>query len=422
MSSLYLNPFSGIAGDMFLGLLVDLGVEVSTLKDELDLLGVDYDLRINKINKSGIMATSLKPVFVAENESGLSFEEIMALIDNLDDFVAERAKRMFDKLARAESSVHGVPLEEVHFHELGSLDAVIEIAGAVIGLDALGIDTIYSGPVNVGSGFVTIEHGKFPVPAPATAELLKGIPIRLESPAIESELVTPTGAVILNELVDSFDMIEFTIKEIGYGAGEKFLQIPNVLRGFLGRKSISRRDYSASTDYHLTDTDSKTGSARDEVTYSPIGYLNTPYEDSAPYQVISEQEGEFCITLKDKFTSGLAELNKFKYIYVIYGLHLIGHYNLVFEPPWTGKHKGIGVFASRSPNRPNPIGLSIVELNHINRNKLFISSIDAINGAPVLDIKPYIEDLDTKESAGKGWLTEEENLDHLLLHIKGIPH
>lgn len=420
MTSLYLDPFSGIAGDMFLGLLTDLGAEKSAIREEMDLLGINYGLQVEKVNKNGIMATSIKPVFAEERASPLSLDEIDDLVGKLDESVGKKVEKMVDHLAKAESRVHGVPLDKVHFHELGSYDAVIELTGVVTGLEVLGVDRIYSGPVNVGSGFVTIEHGRFPVPAPATADLLKGIPIRLGSGEIQSELVTPTGAVMLSELVDSFREVEFSIEEIGYGAGDRSLSIPNVLRGFLGREQDLGRDHVTIYDYHFADEPSEEDTSLND--YSSIGHLSTPYEDKAPYQSVSDEDGEFSIALKEEFVPGLAELDQFQYIYVLYGLHRVQGYDLVVEPPWREKSEGVGLFASRSPNRPNPVGLSVVKLYEVKDNQLFISNIDAFDGSPVLDIKPYVEDLDSKEDAGKGWLAEENDIEHLQLHLKGIPH
>ncbi|NJE13155.1 nickel pincer cofactor biosynthesis protein LarC [Thermococcus sp. LS2] len=240
---LYLDPFSGIAGDMFLGMLVDLGLDVSKLKKELDRLNVEYELKVEKVNKRGISATSVK-VLVPEKEHheehltfhhhhGMHLSDVYAILDRLDEPIQQKAKQMFEKLAEAESKIHGVPKEKLHFHEVGAIDAIIEIVGAIVGLKLLNVEKVYCGIVNVGTGFVEIEHGKYPIPAPATAELLRGIPIHID-PSIKSELVTPTGALILSELVDGFGSINLRVERVGYGAGDRDLEIPNVLRGYLG--------------------------------------------------------------------------------------------------------------------------------------------------------------------------------------------
>ena len=246
---LYLDPFSGIAGDMFLGLLVDLGVDPEELKKRLSKLGVEFELRIRKVNKKGITATKVDVVFpgkehhedhIDHEHHGRHLSEIMKILERLEDPAREKATEMFETLAEAESKVHGLPKEKVHFHEVGAMDAVIEIAGAVVGLELLGVERVFCGAVNTGSGFVMTEHGRYPVPAPATAELLKGIPIYVDQ-KVRTELVTPTGAVILKSLVDEFRTPILRVEKVGYGAGTMDLEIPNVLRGYLGYIEPSER-------------------------------------------------------------------------------------------------------------------------------------------------------------------------------------
>ncbi|AJG41660.1 hypothetical protein TRQ7_09475 [Thermotoga sp. RQ7] len=254
---LYLDPFSGIAGDMFLGLLVDLGVDPEELKKRLSKLGVEFELRIRKVNKKGITATKVDVVFpgkehhedhIDHEHHGRHLSEIMEILKRLDDPAKEKAAKMFETLAEAESKVHGLPKEKIHFHEVGAMDAVIEIAGAVVGLELLGVERVFCGAVNTGSGFVMTEHGRYPVPAPATAELLKGIPIYMDQ-KVRAELVTPTGAVILKELVDEFKTPILRIEKVGYGAGTRDLEIPNVLRGYLGfLEGKSERDILIETN------------------------------------------------------------------------------------------------------------------------------------------------------------------------------
>ena len=153
-----------------------------------------------------------------------------------------------------------------------------------------------------------------------------------------------------------------------------------------------------------------------------IGHIYTPYQEQTPYQPQKNADGDFYILLDKKYTNGLKKLSTFKYIYVIFYLHkVIRDTKMKVIPPWSHNSE-IGVFASRSPNRPNPIGLSIVELKKIEGNKLYISGIDAYNGSPVLDIKPYIDELDAKKDANFGWVQETGDLEHIKLHIKGIAH
>ncbi len=156
--------------------------------------------------------------------------------------------------------------------------------------------------------------------------------------------------------------------------------------------------------------------------FRQIGIIRTPYTDNAPYQPVQEDEGDFYIVVDPQYVNGLHKLVEFRYIYVIYYIHRIEReLSMAVSPPWAGGDE-IGVFASRSPVRPNPIGLSIVRIKRIVKNKIFTSGLDVFNGTPLLDIKPYVKDLDSKPDANYGWIEEIDDYEHLLLHIKGIPH
>jgi tRNA-Thr(GGU) m(6)t(6)A37 methyltransferase TsaA len=157
--------------------------------------------------------------------------------------------------------------------------------------------------------------------------------------------------------------------------------------------------------------------------FKQIGTIKTPYTDNAPYQPIDEDEGEFRIVLNDEYSEGLLELSSFRYIYVIYYVdRLRGRLSMVVSPPWTSGAK-VGLFASRSPARPNPIGVSIVRLKKIVGNEIFTSGMDVFDNTPLLDIKPYVRDLDSKDDANYGWIDGlNGDEEHLLLHIKGVPH
>ena len=156
--------------------------------------------------------------------------------------------------------------------------------------------------------------------------------------------------------------------------------------------------------------------------FEQIGIIRTPYIDNAPYQPI-EEEGDFRIVVDPQYTDGLYKLAKFRYIYVIYYIHRAKKQELsmIVSPQWIDGEK-VGVFASRSPIRPNRIGLSIVRIKSIVNNEIFTSGLDVFDGTPLLDIKPYIKDLDMKGDANYGWIKDLDNYEHLLLHIKGIPH
>lgn len=165
-----------------------------------------------------------------------------------------------------------------------------------------------------------------------------------------------------------------------------------------------------------------TAEARKEYPLHPIGVIRTPYVDNAPYQPVADDEGEFSICLDPAYADGLRDLDRFRYIYVIYLVHKVSRkVSMTVSPSWT-PGTSVGVFASRSPVRPNPLGISIVRLKRVEKNVIFTSGLDVFDGTPLLDLKPYVKDLDTKDDANLGWLEDLEDQDHLMLHIKGIPH
>ena len=238
MKTLYFDCFSGISGDMIIGALIDLGLDVNFLKKELKKLNLkDYDIEVKKVMKNGIDSTKFN---VVENHKHHHHEErnlkeINKIIDTsrLDIETKSTIKKIFLKIATAEAKIHNKFIDKIHFHEIGTIDTIIDIAGAVIGFKKLGIEKIYCSKLNVGTGFIEFSHGKFPVPAPATAEILKNVPVYNNN--IEAELVTPTGAAIITTLADKFgEMPTMKVEKISYGAGTKDLEQPNVLRVFLG--------------------------------------------------------------------------------------------------------------------------------------------------------------------------------------------
>ncbi len=160
----------------------------------------------------------------------------------------------------------------------------------------------------------------------------------------------------------------------------------------------------------------------ESIAFQPIGTIHTPYTDSAPYQPVEDDRGEFRVVLDPVYADGLHLIEKFNYIYLLYYIHRLSRkMAMTVSPPWA-EGRRVGLFASRSPVRPNPIGLSIVRLKGVRGNVLTTSGLDVFDGTPLLDIKPYIRDLDTKSDANYGWLEGVRDRDHLLLHIKGIPH
>lgn len=240
MKIAYFDCFSGIAGDMILGALLDSGLELSALKKELKKLPLTgYKLEAFKTEKHGIRGTKFE-VKTPKEKTHRNLKDILKIIDrsSLDKKIKESSKKIFRRLAEAEAKVHGVNVDKIHFHEVGGVDAIIDIVGTVIGLDLMGAEKIYSSPLSFGRGFVEFSHGKFPVPAPATVELCKNIPVRYTD--IEGELVTPTGAAIITTLAEFSERLDFKIKKIGYGAGSMDLkETPNLLRVMIGEKDVA---------------------------------------------------------------------------------------------------------------------------------------------------------------------------------------
>jgi len=234
MKTLYLDCFSGISGDMFLGAMLDLGLDEKTFLNELSKLPLsDYKLEIKKTSKGGITGTDVY-VIAYESHPHRHLKDIYEIIDKseLNPYVKLKSKEAFLKLAQTEGRIHGKKPEEVHFHEVGAVDSIVDIVGAFILIDMLDIDRVYSSAVNVGSGLVKCAHGTLPVPAPATLELLKGIPVYSEGE--EGELTTPTGALLLSLLAEGYGPIpKGMVIQTGYGLGKKERKSPNVLRAVL---------------------------------------------------------------------------------------------------------------------------------------------------------------------------------------------
>jgi len=235
MTIVYFDCFSGIAGDMILGALIDLGLEIKDLKKELEKLDLSgYEINVKKVEKNHITGTDVY-IIVKEKQHHRSLSDIENIIDKskLDKEVKELSKKIFFRLAKAESKIHNVKIDEVHFHELGAVDSIIDIVGAAIGLKKLGIENVFSSHLPLGKGFVKCSHGTIPIPAPATVELLKNIPVFQTD--INHEMVTPTGAAVITTIASSFgEMPLMKIKKVGYGAGKIESENPSLLRVFLG--------------------------------------------------------------------------------------------------------------------------------------------------------------------------------------------
>lgn len=235
MKVAHFDCFSGISGDMTLGALIDAGVDAEQIRHGVDSLGLPVQLRVEKVRKGGFAATYVQVVAPEEHQHRhLHHVEEILQRGRLSEKQRELALRIFRRLAEAEAAVHGMPVQKVHFHEVGALDSIADIAGAAIGLDLLGVEHFTSRPVPTGTGTVKCAHGLMPIPAPGTAELLKGVPLA-PSP-IKAELTTPTGAAILTSVVREWiDQPVMTVERVGHGAGRRDLEEqPNLLRLFVG--------------------------------------------------------------------------------------------------------------------------------------------------------------------------------------------
>ncbi|MCZ0874798.1 LarC family nickel insertion protein [Peribacillus sp. AS_2] len=285
MRTLYFDCFSGISGDMVIGALIDAGADPVQMEEELKKLNMDeeYNLSWGKVVKNGITSTKFDVILTSKSDQthehshshehehsdghshshehehshgheqslghehnhshvphthhgSRTYKQIVEAINeaNFNESVANMSLAIFKKIGEAEGHIHGLPLEKVHFHEVGAVDSIIDIIGAAILIDQLGIESVQSSAIPTGSGHIHIDHGIYPVPAPATLEILKGVPIA--SNDIRSELATPTGAAIAAVLAGNFGSLpSMTVESIGYGAGSKtFENHPNVLRVIIG--------------------------------------------------------------------------------------------------------------------------------------------------------------------------------------------
>jgi uncharacterized protein (TIGR00299 family) protein len=232
---LHFDCFSGISGDMTLAALVDAGVDAEAVRDGLASLGLPIRMEAAKVRKGGFAATQVT-IEAPEEHAHRHLPDVEEILNRgrLTSAQRELALRIFRRLAEAEATAHGMPLEKVHFHEVGALDSIADIAGVAIALDLLGAQRITSRSVPTGSGMVKCAHGLMPIPAPGTAALLKGVPIAPST--IKAELTTPTGAAILSTVVQEWiESPAMTIERIGHGAGQRdFLEQPNLLRVFVG--------------------------------------------------------------------------------------------------------------------------------------------------------------------------------------------
>lgn len=248
MRALYFDCFAGASGDMTVGALIDAGADVNELRRQLASLGLSgYEISTEPVNRSGILATKFNVTVDEASQPHRHLKDIAEIINRstLSELTRRRALRAFELLADAEAHVHGTTRDRVHFHEVGAVDSIIDTVGAMIGFELLSIERFFASRLRVGHGMVKAAHGLLPVPAPATAELLRDIPVYAGD--IEGEFVTPTGAAILATLCDDFGPLpEMRITKTGYGAGTRNPQgFPNVLRVVIGELTIKDQSIGA---------------------------------------------------------------------------------------------------------------------------------------------------------------------------------
>ncbi|WP_409021709.1 LarC family nickel insertion protein [Dellaglioa sp. P0083] len=253
MNTLYLDAFSGISGDMFIGALLDLGIDFEEFKKELAKINVDgYELKNEKISKSSIFGTSFDVRIHGEKDHGFieqhhhthdvrHLTDILKIINDSDlkDVIKEQATDVFTEIAKAEAIVHNIEISEIHFHEVGALDSIIDIIGCFIALDLLNVNKVISSTLTDGSGFIDVAHGRMPVPVPAVMQMRVGSQILIKQDiAIHTELITPTGMGIVKNIVSEFSEIpsELTIEKVGYGFGKRETGGFNALRVLLLEK------------------------------------------------------------------------------------------------------------------------------------------------------------------------------------------
>lgn len=266
----YLDCASGISGDMMLGALIDAGVDLATVQAGIDSLGLpSCQLKTDEVKKQAFRALQLT-VEHEEEHAHRHLHHIVAMIEgsSLTAVQQRQALAIFQRLAEAEAKVHGSTIEKVHFHEVGAVDSIADIVGSAIAWDLLGVDRIVCAAVPTGTGFIEIAHGRCSIPAPATAELLAGVPLAPSD--VDGELTTPTGAAIVAAMVDEFGPLPpMAVESIGYGAGQADFDHPNLLRLVVGQAT---GDASSSSDAFETDRITLLETNLDDATGESIGH------------------------------------------------------------------------------------------------------------------------------------------------------
>ncbi len=254
MRAVYFDCFAGVSGDMIIGAQLDLGVDLESLKQQLASLGLGgYEIKSRRVERSSIAAAKFDVEVDETAQPARSLADIRSIIvgSSATDHVKDQAIRVFERLAEAEARVHGTTPDKVHFHEVGAVDSIIDIVGAMIGFEVLGVERFFCSPLRLGSGSVETAHGRLPIPAPATAELLRGAPVYAGE--IEGEFVTPTGAAIVATLCEEFGALpQMKIARVGYGAGSRDPKgFPNALRLMIGE--IDEADETQTKVYATSD-------------------------------------------------------------------------------------------------------------------------------------------------------------------------
>ncbi len=258
MKIAYLDCFSGISGDMLLGALLDAGLDLETLRQALSTLPLHgYSLEMKREERGRLFGTLFRVRVERQSQEHRGLKDIVKIIQasGLSETVQNKSIQIFESMAQEEAKIHNCPPDEVHFHEVGAVDSIIDIVGSVFGIECLGIASVSASSLPLGSGFVETQHGRIPVPAPATLALLNGIPVY--DSGLEHELVTPTGAALVKGLASSFgSMPAMTIDGVGYGVGTRTLpDRPNLLRIIIGRDQTEQQVETVITlEANLDDT------------------------------------------------------------------------------------------------------------------------------------------------------------------------
>ena len=255
MKIAYADCFSGISGDMFLASLLDAGLPLEALQEGIAKLGLPekVELQLTETHKGALRAALLE-VLVPQSHHHRHLSDILEILSasGLSEYVKQTAGQIFNLLAEAEARVHGETVEQVHFHEVGALDSIMDVIGAAIGLEALGVERLYASPLPYGAGMVDSEHGTLPLPAPATLEVLRMAQAPLAPSPAQVELVTPTGAAILAALA-TFERPALTVTGLGIGAGKRDLPWPNVMRLILGETVFSGNSEMVQIETNIDD-------------------------------------------------------------------------------------------------------------------------------------------------------------------------